>query len=113
MHMYIFADLVRQMPTFSDTAVTDCHSDTIFDAYSVKISVYWINPTALRTAKTLWSFGFSECNRVGKIPWTVTTHRTGVIKPSADNAESIYSQTCLKGSPKGRTKSGCLRQVTP
>ena len=24
-----------------------------------------------------------------------------------------YSQTCLKGSPKGRTKSGCLRQVTP
>ena len=25
----------------------------------------------------------------------------------------IYSQTCLKGSPKGRTKSGCLRQVTP
>ena len=25
----------------------------------------------------------------------------------------IYSQTCLKGSPKGRTKRGCLRQVTP
>ena len=24
-----------------------------------------------------------------------------------------YSQTCLKGSPKGRTKSGSLRQVTP
>ena len=24
----------------------------------------------------------------------------------------IYSQTCLKGSSKGRTKSGCLRQVT-
>ena len=24
-----------------------------------------------------------------------------------------YSQTCLKGSPKRRTKSGCLRQVTP
>ena len=23
-----------------------------------------------------------------------------------------YSQTCLKGSSKGRTKSGCLRQVT-
>ena len=26
---------------------------------------------------------------------------------------ATYSQTCLKGSPKGRTKSGCLRQVTP
>ena len=25
--------------------------------------------------------------------------------------EKIYSQTCLKGSPKGRTKNGCLRQV--
>ena len=25
----------------------------------------------------------------------------------------LYSQTCLKGSPKGRTKNGCLRQVTP
>ena len=23
-----------------------------------------LNPTALRTAKTLWSFGHSECNRV-------------------------------------------------
>ena len=23
-----------------------------------------LNPTALRTAKTLWSFGCSECNRV-------------------------------------------------
>ena len=27
--------------------------------------------------------------------------------------DSKYSQTCLKGSPKGRTKSVCLRQVTP
>ena len=27
--------------------------------------------------------------------------------------EYPYSQTCLKGSPKGKTKSGCLRQVTP
>ena len=25
----------------------------------------------------------------------------------------IYSLTCLKESPKERTKSGCLRQVTP
>ena len=25
----------------------------------------------------------------------------------------IYSQTYLKGSPKERTKSGCIRQVTP
>ena len=23
-----------------------------------------------------------------------------------------YSQTCLKGSPEGRTNAGCLRQVT-
>ena len=27
--------------------------------------------------------------------------------------EHTYNQTCLKGSPKGRKKSGCLRQVTP
>ena len=27
--------------------------------------------------------------------------------------KGIYSQTCLKGSPKGRNKSGCLRLVTP
>ena len=24
-----------------------------------------------------------------------------------------YGQTCLKGSPKGTRKNGCLRQVTP
>ena len=26
--------------------------------------LFIFNPTALRTAKTLWSFGHSECNRV-------------------------------------------------
>ena len=25
----------------------------------------------------------------------------------------LKGQTCLKGSPKARTESGCLRQVTP
>ena len=43
MHMYSFAGLIRQTPppTFSDTAITDCHSDTtIFQlrAHSVRIS---------------------------------------------------------------------------
>ena len=39
---------------------------------------------------------------------TITkTHHLGRLK------NYKYSQTCLKGSPKGRTKSGILRQVTP
>ena len=25
----------------------------------------------------------------------------------------LYSQTCLKGSPKRRSKGGCIRKVTP
>ena len=29
-----------------------------------KLVIIYFNPTALRTAKTLWSFGRSECNRV-------------------------------------------------
>ena len=29
------------------------------------------------------------------------------------STQHIYSQTCLKGSPKGRINIGCLRQVTP
>ena len=29
------------------------------------------------------------------------------------NIQRMYSQTCIKGSPKGRTKIGCLRQMTP
>ena len=29
------------------------------------------------------------------------------------HATCKYSQTCLKGSPKGRAKIGCLGQVTP
>ena len=30
-----------------------------------------------------------------------------------NKSHPTYSQTCLKGSSMGRTKSGCLRQVTP
>ena len=47
-HMYSFAGLIRRTPppTFSDTAITDCHSDTtIFPAQSslaADILVYWI-----------------------------------------------------------------------
>ena len=47
-HMYSFAGLIRRMPppTFSDTAITDRHSDTtIFPAQSslgADILVYWI-----------------------------------------------------------------------
>ena len=34
-----------------------------------------INPTALRTAKTIWSFGRSECIRVKQGPFQhITTH---------------------------------------
>ena len=37
------------------------------------VHTLYFNPTALRTAKTLWSFGCSECNRV-KIPVLDQTH---------------------------------------
>ena len=33
-------------------------------SYGDELKVSQINPIALKTAKTLWSFGFSECNRV-------------------------------------------------
>ena len=33
--------------------------------------------------------------------------------PIVNHWNIMYSQTCLKGSPKRRTKSGCLRQVNP
>ena len=48
MHMYSFAGLIRRTPppTFSDTAITDRHSDTtVFPAQSslgADILVYWI-----------------------------------------------------------------------
>ena len=47
MHMYSFAGLIRRTPppTFSDTAITNRHSDTTFPAKStqgVDILVYWI-----------------------------------------------------------------------
>ena len=32
-----------------------------------------LNPIALRTAKTLWSFGHSECNRVEAVVWPCST----------------------------------------
>ena len=46
-HMYTFASLIRQtpLPTFSDTAITDHHSDTTFSSSEltgVDILVYWI-----------------------------------------------------------------------
>ena len=46
---------------------------------------------------------------------THTNVSNGTTTPQAKHLYKItkYSQTCLKGSPKGRTKSGCLRQVTP
>ena len=46
-HVYSFASLIRRTPppTFSDTAITDRHSDTYFPAQSslgANILVYWI-----------------------------------------------------------------------
>ena len=38
---------------------------------------------------------------------------TFLIKGNTPCHIGNYSQTCLKGSPKGRAKFGCLRQVTP
>ena len=36
-HMYSFACLIRRTPppTFSDTAITDCHSDTLFSSFEL------------------------------------------------------------------------------
>ena len=39
------------------------------------------NPTALRTAKTLWSFGSSECNRVKQIYFTEWMDDIGFYMP--------------------------------
>ena len=44
MHMYSFASLIRRTPppTFSDTAITDCHSDTtIFQLRAHWVRISW------------------------------------------------------------------------
>ena len=44
MHMYSFAGLTRRTPplTFSETAVTDCHSDTtIFQLRAHRVRISW------------------------------------------------------------------------
>ena len=44
-----------------------------------------INPFALRTAKTLWSFGGSECNRVKSVKGWI-----------GDNKRLCAMETCLR-----------------
>ena len=38
--------------------------DTVYVMFSACACLSVLNPIAVRTAKTLWSFGCSECNRV-------------------------------------------------
>ena len=46
--------------------------------------MYWlqsiINPIAVRTAKTLWSFGRSKCNRVNQSKDILTEVRLNILK---------------------------------
>ena len=61
------------LPRKSVVRLTDCPNMTL-DVYRGRKTTnqqqsfledwYLNNPNALRTAKTLWSFGCSECNRV-------------------------------------------------
>ena len=46
------------------------------------------------------------------LPDFLTVKKCDFHKPII-HSQIHFSQTCLKGSPKGRTKTGCLSQVTP
>ena len=41
--------------------------EKIVELLQLQVYPFMFNPIALRTAKTLWSFGFSECNRVNRL----------------------------------------------
>ena len=64
MHMYSFAGLIRRTPppTFSDTAITDCHSDTTI----FQLRAHWV--------RISWSIGseksFGHVHPVGVEPST-------------------------------------------
>ena len=61
-----------------------------------------VNPTALRTAKTLWSFGHSECNRVNfnSENFEQTVHRCiGFLVLLHCFADSLRGRSNLGKSP--------------
>ena len=49
-----------------------------------------LNPIALRTAKTLWSFGCSECNRVNRKE--ITLQHSQIQKRK--KYKNVYADTC-------------------
>ena len=52
------------VPKVAEPLKFDCNRISMVVAFCFLFS---INPIALRTAKTLWSFGRSECNRVNAL----------------------------------------------
>ena len=58
--------ITEAFPWFSKTQQLFVHHRLKFhSAYEVYFNLF--NPTALRTAKTQWSFGHSECSRVNAL----------------------------------------------
>ena len=58
--------------------------------YPIKNKILF-NPIALRTAKTLWSFGRSECNRV-KLSFDKMTKEIGT-EENDDKKHTTYTGT--------------------
>ena len=69
---------------------------------------YHISPIALRMAKTLWSFGLSECNRVKNFnakwdPETVANTNTKAFVTTLGLLALVFSRTKNGGTHGGTT----------
>ena len=83
MHMHNFACLIRQTPppTFSDTAITDRHSDTsIF-----QLRAHWVQIS--------WSIGLEES--FGHVPWWESNPRLPACKVSTLSTRPGSPKVCL------------------
>ena len=66
---YYHMSFIQRFKKYQNPAVSPLYSDFFFLSGKIRIFIVVIvnqnefNPIALRTAKTLWSFDLSECNR--------------------------------------------------
>ena len=63
--------------SFCSMTCGETHMALLESVYLLKLGSI-IHPMALRMAKTLWSFGLSECNRVNEIISQVFTKSSGL-----------------------------------
>ena len=61
----------------------------------------WFNPMALKRAKTLWSFGHSECNRVNALPERSQKQGIDLVSPA------LVVQCVLRYNIKILCLNGC------